>query len=340
MALYGLAWFVTAQVLRNQVAAWLDVQRHDGVAVTTGGWETRGFPGRVHLVARDVAAGTGESGWTWRAPEIHVRAWPLGIWWLNVELTGRQTLAGAFTPPLLPMWLEADKLQAKLRLDLTGRLRKVDVITTALSAGVADTAPVMHLGHGHVAIHLLRPAPKVESAETSPTLPATSRWSGELVDLGLPDVLPAPFNQPVARIAGTVEVTGPISDGPLPQVLETWRTAGGTVEVKDALLEWPPLKVVASGSFALDQRLQPMGAASARIQGSGDAVEALAKTGWMGPEEAAVAQLALGAMSQRSEDGAASELNVPLTVQDRRLFAGPVTVLELPEIEWRRAVVP
>ena len=41
----------------------------------------------------------------------------------------------------------------------------------------------------------------------------------------------------------------------------------------------------------------------------------------------------LGVLARRSGDGRGG-LTVPLTIQDRQFFAGPVPLMEIPEVTW------
>jgi hypothetical protein len=161
----------------------------------------------------------------------------------------------------------------------------------------------------------------------------------DLNGLALPFPLPAPLDQPIARAAATVEITGPVTPGPLPQVLEAWRSGGGTVEVREAALDWPPLHMSGSGTMALDSTLQPEGAFSLKFRGGAETLDAFASGGWMNNDEAGVAKLGLALLSRRGAEGA-PEITVPLTLQERQLAAGPVTVMTLPEITWRGVEIP
>jgi hypothetical protein len=100
-----------------------------------------------------------------------------------------------------------------------------------------------------------------------------------------------------------------------------------------------PLHISGSGTLALDARLQPIGAFSTTFQGGAETLDALAKGGWVDADGAEIAKLGLTVMSRRGDDGA-PEIKVPLTIQDQRLSAGPVTLATLPEIVWRRVVLP
>ncbi|TAK99547.1 MAG: DUF2125 domain-containing protein [Rhodospirillaceae bacterium] len=340
VVLYALAWLATAQILNRQVTQWIQIQRDNGLAISIGATVTGGFPGPVRVAARDVlvVAPITDGGWTWRTAKVRVVAWPLNFWHLTVDLSGRQGISGVVTPPGIPVWIAATGAALKLDLDSAGRLRTATLSTTGVSAAVAELPPVLRLQNGSISTTLIDPAPPSPGAP-SPTLPVTSRITVDLSGLALPSSFPPPLDQPITHASATVEITGKIVTGVLPQVLNAWRADGGTVEVRAAALDWPPLHMAGSGTLALDDQLQPMGAFSLHFQGGGETLDALAKGGWIGDGEAGVAKLGLALMSQPGADGVTPELNVPLTLQDRRLTAGPATLMTMPEIVWAKVGV-
>jgi hypothetical protein len=137
----------------------------------------------------------------------------------------------------------------------------------------------------------------------------------------------------VKRLDIAVDVTGRLAAGPLRQSLEAWRDGGGAIELRSLALEWPPATMAGSGTLALDGALQPMGAATFKFQGFFDIVDALTLAGHVPEREASVAKVMLGMLAQPSAGGA-PELSLPLTVQDRKLHAGPVMLMEMPEVVW------
>ena len=151
--------------------------------------------------------------------------------------------------------------------------------------------------------------------------------------------LPLPSTAPLSRAAVTAEITGRWTSGPLPQVLEAWRGSGGTLEVREAVLDWPPIHIAGSGTLALDQGLQPMGSLALRLQGGDDVLAFMMQRGALNETQGQIARAGLSLLSRQNPAGIA-ELNVPLTLQDRTLSAGPFTVGEMHEIGWPRIVVP
>jgi hypothetical protein len=280
-----------------------------------------------------------DGGWTWRAPTLAITAWPLGLARPAIELAGRHGIAGIVTPPGVPVWITAAEATAQLDLGFTGRLHRIALATHDVNAAVADLPPWLKYDDAKMAVTLLaQSAPK--PGEAPPTAPVSARLEGEATNVAFTATpLPAPLDQPIARVAGVVDITGSVGGGLLPQVLEVWRANGGTLEVRAASIDWPPLHVDASGTMALDQKLQPMGAFSLHFAGGGATLDALAKGGWMTEREVTAAKIGLDAIGKTGQNGA-PEITVPVSLQDRHLTAGPATIVTVPEITWENVGVP
>ena len=123
--------------------------------------------------------------------------------------------------------------------------------------------------------------------------------------------------------------------GPLVSSLEDWRDGGGTIEIKQLDIGHGPLNIKTDGTIALDGTLQPIGALTARIQGFFEAVDALQKLGVVQPRDAITAKMVLGVLARKPQGGGRASLNLALTVQERRLYAGPVPLITIPRVIWR-----
>ena len=337
---YCGAWFATAALLRGQAKQWMAAQQANGLEVHYTGLKTGGFPAAVRLTMTDVMVTMPRThgGWTWHTGRLRLEAWPLRLWRLTVDLSGRHGLSGAITPSRIPIWIDAGRAHLDLHIALTGRLRTATLAGQDVKVRILDGSPALSVDHGHATLTLLDATPAATGA--APGVPITSRLSLDAAGVALPTALPAPLSHPIRRAAATLEITGPVAAGPLPLVLEAWRVGGGTLEVRDALVDWPPLTIAASGTVALDDDLQPEGAFSLRFQGGGETLDALAAGGWMKDEEAGVAKLGLALMGRPGADGKTSELTVPMSLQNRRLSTGPVPIMTVPEIQWTDAIVP
>ncbi|KAF0137186.1 MAG: conserved exported protein of unknown function [Rhodospirillaceae bacterium] len=174
-------------------------------------------------------------------------------------------------------------------------------------------------------------------------LQGTVKWSNDSqtivavfdgAGIDLPPALDLPVGARVEAVGFKSRIIGTIPPGDLAQALARWREAGGTVEVEALAIDWPPLKLHGSGTLALDEQLQPIGAMTARIQGFFAAVDSLSQRGVIRSRDASMAKVILGMLAQSPPEGGPPVISLPLTVQERTLQAGPVRLIRLPDIRW------
>jgi hypothetical protein len=101
-------------------------------------------------------------------------------------------------------------------------------------------------------------------------------------------------------------------------------------------LDWGKLSFRGSATIALDDKLQPMGTATARITGHGEALDALVAANLLPPRTALAAKAILGLLGKKQDDGP-PVVEVPLTLQDRTLQLGRIPLARLPQIVWPSA---
>jgi len=88
------------------------------------------------------------------------------------------------------------------------------------------------------------------------------------------------------------------------------------------------------GTMALDGRLQPVGAFSARVTGYDAALNQLIQAGLIRSSDGNMAKMILGALGKVPEGGGPKQIDVPISVQDQRLSVGPIPLMRVPEILW------
>jgi len=120
----------------------------------------------------------------------------------------------------------------------------------------------------------------------------------------------------------------------LTERLAQWRDAGGTMDIEQVQLHWGPLRIAGEGAVALDAALQPEGAFTARIAGIDKLINLMEARGRIGPQQAAIARIALAFLTRAPSDDGPPEARVPVTVQNRVLSIGPVPLLTLDPIDW------
>ena len=112
-----------------------------------------------------------------------------------------------------------------------------------------------------------------------------------------------------------------------------WRNAGGIIEIDSMRGIVGSLTFYGTGTLALDKKLQPLVAMSANFEGILQTIDGLEKKGYINSKKALLAKVMLNLFSKNTV-GLNGAINLPVTVQDRKLSVGPVPLAQLPEINW------
>ncbi|MDX2144074.1 MAG: DUF2125 domain-containing protein [Rhodospirillaceae bacterium] len=327
---YCAAWIAAAFIVQDQAARWVERQRADGLLIAHGDPLLGGFPGLVIAIypGWEMSAPITHGGWTWRTAAVRLKARPWSPLTFTVDLAGRHTLAGAWTPPGVAAWIMAAQADIKPVLTTEARVAEISLALKDLTiAERADAAPVFSLARGNFRVAKSPPEPEQENPIWRLELDAARVGLANGAKLG-------PFASRLEAARLVADLVGPVTAGPLPTAVEAWRRAGGTIEVRDFFLEWAPLSVSASGTLSVDERLQPIGAVTAKFRGFFETVDALTTQGLVRSTQASMAKVMLGLLARTPEGGGAPELNLAVTLQDRKLYTGPVALMDMPEIEW------
>lgn len=139
----------------------------------------------------------------------------------------------------------------------------------------------------------------------------------------------------IEKVSGEMEIYGPLPQSLTAPPLARWRDAGGVAEVRSLRLEYGPLNLHTEGTLALDGGLQPVGAFTARLQGFHAAIDALQQGHVIDRGEALTSKLVLGALAQIDSATGKSSLNLPVSIQDRSVYVGPLKLGKIPIVYWR-----
>jgi hypothetical protein len=181
----------------------------------------------------------------------------------------------------------------------------------------------------------------IKSAEAWITLPAepakthTDPSFGLALDLRQVEVAAPPINfgKTIDELAFAATLKGAFPAGPLAQAAAAWRDAGGTIEVDNLHLDWGGLGITASGTFALDHKLQPVAAFSGSIEGIDAIVDALVAADWLIPEQGSLLRIALHSLSKTGPDGK-PQITAPFTIENGKMYLGPARLGPAPHIVW------
>jgi len=327
VAAHGAVWWWVAAEIQRQVAATLAAPPLPGwqaSAATTrrGGWPWAATVEVLSPTAQgplDAATGIAQR---WHADRLTVSIALVRPRTLVLAIEGRQEWRlGA--GPAIPV--TASLLRAEVPLEPGVPARAVTLAVADLRAGLADgefTLARLDLT-GEI-------RPVAQQGEPALTLTATA------ARIGLPPRHSAPLGRLVETLALDLLVSGPVPRSPdLAARAEAWRDGGGTLELRRLDLTWGEVSLSGGATLALDARLQPMGAATARIAGHAAALRALTAAGVMTPRSALVAGAVLAPMARRPADGGAARVEMPFSLQNRTLSLGLIPLVRLPELVWR-----
>lgn len=328
LAAYGAAWPLIADRIAAAISQWAAERTDSGYPTHFSALSMSGFPLRFRatIEAADMTLEGSLSQMRWQGDRAIASIRPWAPRRPSFRLEGEQRFLDK--NGLLATLTAADA-RARLTLNAENRV-----------AGIAAVAHNIRLGLGPLAepfsiarIELAFPA---ERAAEDSADGASFRLDMEKIDLPAGRRLPAEqggaLGQRIDRLLIVASVTGPLPDATSEAALAAWRDAGGTVEIRQAELRWGPLILGVSGTAALDDQMRPVAAFTARIQNYDIVLDAFAANGTMRQRDAAIAKTLFRLLAKPGENGAPPVLEIPLTIQDGLLSAGPVPLLKVPPL--------
>lgn len=307
-----LAWLIVAQQIEERAHAWAEARRAEGYTITWQRLDVGGFPLRFALGF--VEPRITRNGWAAEAPrlEAHYRPWRAD----RIDLAAPRLMlkgpefGGSLDQMVGEIRIEGGQATqaaiegiaatARIRSDDLGRADRarlvVDTFTPAAAGSQAEAIS------GSMSLWGARPAPPIAD------------------QLLFPD----PFD-----FAATGAVKGPLAD------LAAWRDAGGTIDLNRVVLVWGPVKLDGDATLALDGQMRLLGAGAVKLQGLNPMLDRLVAKGQVRAQDASVAKVVLGLLAKPTADGG-SEITVPITAQDGKLFLGPAAVATLRPIVGSR----
>jgi hypothetical protein len=324
---YGATWLVVANRFHDATLSWMERRQGEGDLITYSGLETGGFPTAVRVILSDATITGHRAGgsWSWAVDEAVVEASPLSPGRVTVRAPGAQRI---------------EQIVGTRRVRYVGSATEVSVDVAS-----GGRLPVGEVTIRDLVLESVDGGDKVAAASLDitargdPTAPADERTATQeltlvATDIRLPRALGLPLGDDVTRLALTAKLYGTLEAGPWPDVLVRWRDAGGTIEVPRLELVYDPLSLSADGTLALDAANQPIGAFDARIVGASQTIDALRKSRLIGDGNAVAVKALLALTVCKPTDGGPPVLDIPLTLQERTLYAGPLTLAVVPEIRW------
>jgi hypothetical protein len=324
---HAMLWQWMADQLEDGFAAWAAVRRAQGWQVAHGPPERGGWPFAATLTLPQFRLAGGEAtlpgGMAWQAETLVLRLQLPRLDRLQLDMAGRHQLRlGEADLPFT-----ADRLHGALPLER-------DVLPSALT--VEGEGLRLDTAAGPMALRTLQLAlaARITAIEGEPAV--TLRGAAD--DLTLPaDAGPAlvTLGRTIASVMLEAAISGPVPPGRSPAArAEAWREGGGTLELRSLALRWGPVAATTTATLTLDEALQPMGAATLRLAGGAEALDAAAAAGLVPARTAATARAFVRLLSRPPPEGGPPQIEVPLALEDRTLTLARIAVARLPVWHW------
>ncbi len=329
---YSAIWWISADRLRGELDGRAADMRANGWSVSYERVRIDGYPVSVTATvdAPSVAAPRSAGGWSWRGPRVTatMRPWNpdrivldgAGIHRLRVtgkDPASMRVTAGS-TFGLVLFLAEAQATKIVLKLEDVAIDGTVEPLPRKIEAAEATISLPEHPGRADLGRGPEPPGPTIAL---------------RLVGIDFSDAEATGRGLGIEEASLTAKLIGPTPRETTARALAVWRDGGGTLEIADASLRSQGTTAKGSGTVALDRDLQPLAALSIRIEGYGKLLRTLVAQGWMKKGDAGAIRLGLDLVA-RASSGRKGTIAMPLTIQDRRLSFGPISVTQLPRIDW------
>ncbi|MGB0695323.1 MAG: DUF2125 domain-containing protein [Rhodospirillaceae bacterium] len=328
-------WYYTSAIVSNGISHWATTKRAEGYDVSYSDLNVGGFPLGVVVtfVNPQMRAPEKEGGWSWSAPLLRTKVNPFNSRSFTITADGvhRLTIPGSPGGPLVSMTLVSEDMGGPVDLNSDGTFAEMEFSASDLSV---TGHPIGPFQFEEVSLSLKRGAEAASEAGEHGITPRNGLPIHYMADLEIENLTLSPrarltLSDTVRAAEATVWIHGTPPIGPMWESLAGWRDDGGRIQVSQFIVDWPPLAIQSSGSFLLDDDLQPEGTLTARTRGLFDLIRGLSASGAVASADARTASMMLAGQS-----GTSGLANVALAVRDRVLYAGPAPLMEVPTLYW------
>lgn len=313
---WTLAWTMAARHVVARFTGWTKAQQDAGVAVGYESFDVKGWPfGWRAVVEKPSLKGAGAAGWAWSGERVVASVDPRDLSRVAIRLPGEHRVRFGAGDLDTQLAMRAAKPEGALAFDAAGRVTRLDLDLEALELRIDAMAEPLQV---RALVATLAPHRPDNPTHMTDTLDLRFRADG--VRLPAPVTPLAALGRDIASAELDARVKGRIAGSRLAEALAIWRDDGGTLDVAKAAIAWGPLRLAGDGTLALDAQNRPIGAATARIAGFVETIDALAGAGAIPPTTGALMKIALTVLARENpQDANRPTVTVPITAQDGTL---------------------
>lgn len=319
IALWGGVWLATLAIAQNRLQIFAAASGTDFRYRLVG---TGGNPFAVQLELADIV---------WRLPSGSTLTLPQVTLTLRAGSWRHYAVTSARPFELLLPRLSGIRLQLNAQ-GLAGRLTLHD---NGRWATLTATLPQAALSQsGTPATPLLRMAEAQLRLAQPAEPPATHLESGLTLAFAVTDAALAPdllraVPQQLTALTLNARIMGEPPDWRGLPMVESWRNAGGTLELDALDFTWGNLSGLVQATLALDKDAQPEGAGTAQLM-----LDSKAPAPADAPVFNNIVQSVFGLMARTDPKTGVKSVTLPLALQQRQLALGIFPLAKLPEIRW------
>lgn len=303
---YWFYWNVLADGLQQGFERWVADRRAEGVEVAHGEVEVSGFPYRLELHIPDPALSApklnAEPSWSAGKMVLYFQAWQRGHGIASLE--GVQNIGWMDGTVRRNARVTAEKVLASFRYTDQGRIVRLDTDMTRVE--LKGSVP-------------LRSADRLQSrAEYRRMEDGATAFDTKVRGENLRvDPAASPLGEQIDLADFSIEWE-PIPASTAPRDLDTWRDAGGVMQISRMEIVAGDLSVTGDGTFALDPERRPEGASALIVRGADAFVNAVSAAGQIGAGGRLGLRLAITALEETDKEGRRF-VKVPISIQEGRL---------------------
>ncbi|MCW9033236.1 MAG: DUF2125 domain-containing protein [Rhodospirillales bacterium] len=329
IALYSLYWWSLALSFEQTFKGWLEARAGNGYVASAELVELGGFPSAISLSVEGLHLGgkTGdEAEWAWKSRQTKISSNPWQPNQYQIALSGDQNLRFLLEGVPVVYQGSANSVTLETSIDFEGYPTKTFLSLVGLN--LISSNEVTPISVGTLKLNFKRLPSK---AKDSPAMEIAFEAEG----VSGPNILMSPFGGTFKRVVFSARQVGNIENQrPLISQIVEWRDKGGFIEVDHLALDHGPVVLSANGTVALDQEMQPLGSFTSRTFGFFEAVDVLRSKGLIKSKDATMIKLVLGVVSKTTGDGERRRLDLPISVQNRSVYTGPIRLVGLAPVDW------
>jgi hypothetical protein len=336
--IYTIFWHSMAVYLKSSIDDWRSYKTDQGVESSYSTIEITGFPlnfyiriNNPRLQAPLAAIGNYEiKKWIWEGHHLIVKLTPWNFNIIKLDLSGsnRFLLKGKnviydFASETKLINIDSEMSQDGWPKNIMVRLEGVKILEQTSKLDVSIRSAFFNTQT------LLNEDNRGSAKKKNPNRVLQVR----LEDLYLPKELRWPADSYVKKLSMKLNIFENLGLILNEKNLKKWRDTGGIIDINLFEAIFGDLKTYASGTLALDQDLQPLLAMTAKFEGIVSLIDKLVVLGYLRTNTAMLAKIIFGGLSGRLGNEQSS-IGLPLTIQNRKLSVGPISLFTVPFINW------